>query len=150
MPTVGNVEFESGYIHEKIKNIKRYESSFKKESEFASPGFYSVILKDNNIRVELTTSLRSGKHKCSFLKRDQSNIIIDLTHRDDILEGGLAPNALVMSWRGTKGGIKAAKSEHYVVMSPGSHCYFDHYQSEDTENEPLAIGGYRCKEGIFL
>ena len=47
---------------------------------------------------------------------------------DEILEGGLAPNAAVMSWRGTEGGIAAAKQKHYVVRTPGSHCYFDHYQ----------------------
>jgi hexosaminidase len=60
---------------------------------------------------------------------------------DEILEGGLAPNAAVMSWRGTAGGIAAAKAGHQVVMSPGSHCYYDHYQA-DPKTEPLAIGGY--------
>lgn len=60
---------------------------------------------------------------------------------DEILEGGLAPNAVVMSWRGTEGGIAAAKLKHPVIMCPGSHCYFDHYQSLNP-NEPLAIGGY--------
>lgn len=58
---------------------------------------------------------------------------------DEILEGGLAPNAAVMSWRGTEGGIAAAKQGHYVVMAPGSHCYFDHYQLKPQENEPLAF-----------
>lgn len=57
---------------------------------------------------------------------------------DEILEGGLAPNATVMSWRGTSGGIAAAKMGHDVVMTPGSPCYFDHYQA-DPDNEPLAI-----------
>ncbi len=60
---------------------------------------------------------------------------------DEILEGGLAPNAAVMSWRGEAGGIAAAKLNHKVVMSPGSHCYFDHYQG-NKKTEPLAIGGY--------
>lgn len=68
---------------------------------------------------------------------------------DEILEGGLAPNAVVMSWRGTKGGIAASKAGHYVVMSPGTHCYFDHYQSENTENEPLAIGGFTDVEKVY-
>ncbi|MBN2732419.1 MAG: beta-N-acetylhexosaminidase [Balneolaceae bacterium] len=58
---------------------------------------------------------------------------------DEILEGGLAPNATVMSWRGEKGGIKAAKQGHNVVMTPGSPLYFDYYQA-DAETEPLAIG----------
>ena len=67
---------------------------------------------------------------------------------DEILEGGLAPNAAVMSWRGEKGGIAAAKQKHYVVMTPGNYCYFDHYQSLD-ENEPLAIGGYTPVEEVY-
>jgi hexosaminidase len=67
---------------------------------------------------------------------------------DEILEGGLAPNAAVMSWRGTEGGIAAAKENHYVVMSPGSHCYFDHYQG-DPKAEPLAIGGYTSLEKVY-
>jgi hexosaminidase len=59
---------------------------------------------------------------------------------DEILEGGLAPNATVMSWRGESGGIAAAKENHEVIMTPGSHCYFDHRQSKNI-NEPLNIGG---------
>ncbi len=67
---------------------------------------------------------------------------------DEILEGGLAPNAAVMSWRGTEGGIAAAKQGHFAVMSPGSHCYFDHYQGNPA-NEPLAIGGYTTVEKTY-
>ncbi|MBI3239381.1 MAG: beta-N-acetylhexosaminidase, partial [Flavobacteriia bacterium] len=67
---------------------------------------------------------------------------------DEILEGGLAENAQVMSWRGTEGGIAAAKMHHPVVMTPGSHCYFDHYQSTNP-NEPLAIGGYTPLEKVY-
>jgi len=60
---------------------------------------------------------------------------------DEILEGGLAPEATVMSWRGFEGGIEAAKSGHDVIMSPTSFCYFDYYQGPQ-ESEPLAIGNY--------
>jgi hexosaminidase len=67
---------------------------------------------------------------------------------DEILEGGLAPNAAVMSWRGTEGGIAAAKEHHFVVMSPGSHCYFDQYQG-DPATEPLAIGGNITVEKVY-
>lgn len=67
---------------------------------------------------------------------------------DEILEGGLATNAAVMSWRGIEGGIAAAKEKHFVVMSPGSHCYFDHYQGEPA-NEPLAFGGYTTLEKVY-
>lgn len=67
---------------------------------------------------------------------------------DEILEGGLAPNAAVMSWQGTEGGIAAAKQNHNVVMTPGSHCYFDHYQSWPAD-EPYAIGGYTPLEKVY-
>ena len=61
---------------------------------------------------------------------------------DEILEGGLAPNAIVHSWRGMDGGIEAANAGHEVIMSPTTFAYFDYYQSEDKDNEPLAIGGH--------
>ncbi len=67
---------------------------------------------------------------------------------DEILEGGLAPNAAVMSWRGTEGGITAAKDKHFVVMTPGTHCYFDHYQGAPAV-EPLAIGGYTTVQKVY-
>jgi hexosaminidase len=60
---------------------------------------------------------------------------------DEILEGGLAPNAAVMSWRGVEGGIAAAKAGHPVVMTPTSNCYFDYYQG-DPALEPPGIGGF--------
>ena len=60
---------------------------------------------------------------------------------DEILEGGLAKNAVVMSWRGNAGGIAAAKAGHDVVMAPNTCTYFDYYQSATPAHEPLAIGG---------
>ena len=68
---------------------------------------------------------------------------------DEILEGGLAPNAAVMSWRGTEGGIAAAKLEHNVVMTPGKPLYFDHYQSKNKAAEPLAIGGFNPVDSVY-
>lgn len=68
---------------------------------------------------------------------------------DEILEGGLAPNATVMSWRGSEGGIRAAKQGHDVVMTPNTHCYLDYYQSEDRESEPPAIGGFLPLERVY-
>jgi len=67
---------------------------------------------------------------------------------DEILEGGLAQNAAVMSWRGEEGGIAAAKQHHYVVMTPGKYCYFDHYQA-DSKTEPLAIGGFLPLKQVY-
>ena len=68
---------------------------------------------------------------------------------DEILEGGLAPNAVVMSWRGTAGGIAAARANHDVVMTPGSHTYFDQFQSKNTAAEPLAIGGFLPIDTVY-
>ena len=60
---------------------------------------------------------------------------------DEILDGGLAPNATVMSWRGTEGGLKAVRSGHKAIMSPGQYCYLDGYQ-DAPYSQPEAIGGY--------
>ena len=68
---------------------------------------------------------------------------------DEILEGGLAPNATVMSWRGEAGGIAAARAGHDVVMAPNTSTYLDYYQSEDRSKEPLAIGGFVSLEKIY-
>ncbi|GEM47172.1 beta-N-acetylhexosaminidase [Deinococcus cellulosilyticus NBRC 106333 = KACC 11606] len=68
---------------------------------------------------------------------------------DEILEGGLAPHATVLSWRGEKGGIQAARAGHDVVMVPQGYLYLDHYQSEDQSKEPLAIGGCNTLEKVY-
>ena len=67
---------------------------------------------------------------------------------DEILEGGLAPEATVMSWRGMSGGIEAARQGHDVIMTPVSFCYFDYYQA-NPETEPLAIGGYTTLKKVY-
>ncbi|WP_294311458.1 family 20 glycosylhydrolase [uncultured Chryseobacterium sp.] len=67
---------------------------------------------------------------------------------DEILEGGLAPNAAVMSWTGIKGGVEAAKSGHFAVMTPGAYCYFDHYQG-DPATEPNAFGGFTPLDKVY-
>lgn len=68
---------------------------------------------------------------------------------DEILEGDVAPNATVMSWHGMEGGIKAAQLGHDVIMTPTSFCYFDYYQTADTKDEPLGIGGYVPIEKVY-
>ena len=66
---------------------------------------------------------------------------------DEILEGGLAPNAVVMSWRGEAGGIEAAKQKHQVIMTPGNPVYFDHTQSKNEDS--VTIGGYNPIENVY-
>lgn len=67
---------------------------------------------------------------------------------DEILEGGLPSGATVMSWRGTEGGIAAAKANHDVIMTPTSYCYFDYYQGSP-DSEPKAIGGFLPLEKVY-
>lgn len=68
---------------------------------------------------------------------------------DEILEGKLAPNATVMSWRGMGGGIEAAQLGHDVIMTPNTYCYFDYYQTNLIDDEPLSIGGYVPLELVY-
>ncbi len=68
---------------------------------------------------------------------------------DEVLEGGLAPNATVMSWRGEGGGIEAARMKHNVIMTPNTYCYFDYYQTADKNSVPLAIGGFLPIERVY-
>ncbi len=67
---------------------------------------------------------------------------------DEILEGGISPNATIMSWRGIEGGIASAKAGHDAIMTPNSHLYLDYYQSSP-QNEPIAIGGYLPVEKVY-
>jgi hexosaminidase len=101
-------------------------------------------MKDNGLKNEM--ELQSY-----FVKRMEKYIVSKgkkLMGWDEILEGGLPDEATVMSWRGTEGGIEAAKTGHDVVMTPGSHCYFDHYQGPENK-EPLAIGGYLPIDTVY-
>lgn len=68
---------------------------------------------------------------------------------DEILEGGIAPNATIMSWRGTDGGIYAANKGHDVIMTPESHLYLDYYQSPDVDNEPYTFGWLTDLEKVY-
>lgn len=99
-----------------------------------------------------------GKHSAeerlqSYVIKHAENTLNGLGRQmigwDETLEGGLAPNATVMSWRGEAGGIEAARQKHKVIMSPNTYLYFDYYQSADTKNEPEAIGGYLPIERVY-
>lgn len=86
-----------------------------------------------------------------FIKRIENYLVAHgkkLIGWDEILEGGLAPEATVMSWRGIQGGIESARQGHDAVMTPGTHCYFDHYQA-DPEFEPEAIGGFTTLKKVY-
>ncbi|MBB2145198.1 family 20 glycosylhydrolase [Pedobacter sp. LMG 31464] len=123
------VLFPSKYIH-----IGGDESP--KEYWKQSP-FCQQFIKDNNLKDEHGLQSYFIQRIEKYLNSKGRSII----GWDEILEGGLAPNATVMSWRGEQGGIDAAKQNHDVIMTPGSAgLYFDHKQSTSTD-EPLTIGG---------
>jgi hexosaminidase len=101
-------------------------------------------MKDNNLKDE--TELQSY-----FVKRMEQYIVSKgkkMIGWDEILEGGLPAEAAVMSWRGTEGGIEAAKAGHDVVMTPGAYCYFDKYQGAENK-EPLTIGGFLPLDSVY-
>ncbi len=103
-----------------------------KESAFCQELMKKEGLKDEH-ELQSYFVQRMGK----FLQTKNKKLI----GWDEILEGGIAEDATIMSWRGYAGGVTAAKQKHDVVMTPTAYCYFDYYQSA-SPNEPLAIGGY--------
>ena len=104
-----------------------------------------ATIKEQQLRDEDELQSHVIRRMASFLNAHGRRVI----GWDEILEGGLAPNAMVMSWRGTEGGIAAAAQGHDVVMTPTEHSYFDYYQSADTATEPAAIGGLLTLEQAY-
>lgn len=102
------------------------------------------LIKDLNLKDEHGLQSYFIKEMEVFINSKGKKII----GWDEILEGGLAPNATVMSWRGMQGGIDAAKQKHPVIMTPTSHAYFDYYQA-DHPDEPLAIGGFLPLKKVY-
>jgi len=128
--------FPSEYIHiggDECPKIRWKESSFCQN-----------LIKEKNLKDEHGLQSYFINRIEKFLNSQGRNII----GWDEILEGGLAPNATVMSWRGVAGGLEAAKQKHNVIMTPNSHCYLDYYQS-DHPDEPLSIGGYLPLKTVY-
>jgi hexosaminidase len=128
--------FPSKYIH--IGGDECPKDAWKK-SEFCQD-----LIRNNQLKDEHGLQSFFITHMEKYINSKGKQII----GWDEILEGGLAPNATVMSWRGIDGGIEAARQNHDVIMTPGTHCYFDHYQSEGSD-EPIAIGGYTSVEKVY-
>ncbi len=101
-------------------------------------------IKDEHLKDEHELQSYFIKRIEDFLRTKNKKII----GWDEILEGGLAPNAMVMSWRGEEGGIAAAKQHHEVVMTPNQYTYLDYYQGEPY-HEPAAIGGLLTLEKVY-
>jgi hexosaminidase len=100
-------------------------------------------MKENNLKNEHELQSYFISRIEKYLNSKGRNII----GWDEILEGGLAPNATVMSWRGEDGGIAAAKSKHNAIMTPGTPVYFDHSQSKNEDS--LTIGGYNSLKMVY-
>lgn len=106
--------------------------------------FCQNLIKEKNLKDEHGLQSYFIGRMADYLKTKNKTII----GWDEILEGGLNEGSIVMSWRGTQGGIDAAKEGHKVIMTPGSHCYFDHYQSSSA-SEPIAIGGLTTVKDVY-
>jgi len=100
-------------------------------------------IKDNNLKDEHQLQSYFIQRMEKYINSKGKTII----GWDEILEGGLAPNAIVMSWRGEQGGIEAAKQNHTVIMTPGGYVYFDHSQSKNEDS--VTIGGYTPIETVY-
>ncbi len=101
-------------------------------------------MKDNNLKDEHELQSYFIQRIEKFMNSKGRAII----GWDEILEGGLAPNATVMSWQGEQGGIAAAKQNHDVIMAPNNYIYFDHYQGKP-EQEPMGFPGYNPLEKVY-
>ena len=127
--------FPSKYIH--IGGDECPKEAWKK-SEVCQQ-----LIKENNLKDEHGLQSYFINTIEKYLNTKGKNII----GWDEILEGGLAPNATVMSWRGEAGGIEAAKQGHKVIMTPGKPVYFDHSQSKNEDS--VTIGGYNSIEDVY-
>ncbi len=128
--------FPSKYIH--IGGDECPKNAWQKSA------FCQDLIKKENLKDEHGLQSYFIKRIEKFLNKNNRSLL----GWDEILEGGIAPNATIMSWRGTEGGVAAAKSGHEAIMTPTSHCYFDYFQA-DPETEPLAIGGFLPLEKVY-
>lgn len=128
--------FPSEYIHiggDECPKV-RWEKCPKCQERIKSLGLKSDAKHTKEQRLQSYMIQEAAK----YLK-EKGKRIIGWT---EILEGGLMPDATLMSWIGESGGIEAAHQHHDVIMTPNTYLYFDYYQSKKVEDEPLAIGGY--------
>ena len=95
-------------------------------------------IKENNLKNEAELQSYVNNRIEEHLKKNGRKLI----GWDEILEGGVSQDATIMSWRGTEGGIAAAKKGNYVIMTPGSHCYLDYRQTTDRKDELDSNGAY--------
>jgi hexosaminidase len=127
--------FPSKYIH--IGGDECPKTAWKRSA------FCQKLIKDKNLKDEHGLQSYFIQRIEKYLNSKGRSII----GWDEILEGGLAPNATVMSWRGEEGGIAAAQQKHDVIMTPGTYVYFDHSQTKTEDS--VTIGGYLPLEKVY-
>ncbi len=127
--------FPSKYIH--IGGDECPKESWKRSA------FCQELIKEKNLKDEHGLQSYFIQRIERYLNSKGKQII----GWDEILEGGLAPNATVMSWRGEKGGIEAAKQQHNVIMTPGDWVYFDHAQNK--KEDSVTIGGFTDLQKVY-
>lgn len=127
--------FPSKYIH--VGGDECPKDAWKRSA------FCQQIIKDKNLKDEHGLQSYFIQRMENYINKKGRTLI----GWDEILEGGLAPNAIVMSWRGEEGGIAAAKENHQVIMTPGSHVYLDHSQTKNEKE--VTIGGYLPLEKVY-
>jgi hexosaminidase len=127
--------FPSKYIH--IGGDECPKENWKR-----SP-FCQQLIKEKNLKDEHGLQSYFIQRIEKYVNSKGRNII----GWDEILEGGVAPNATIMSWQGEQGGIAAAKDHHNVIMTPGAYCYLDHSQSKNEDS--VTIGGYLPLEKVY-
>ncbi|OAZ05106.1 beta-N-acetylhexosaminidase [Flavobacterium succinicans] len=127
--------FPSKYIH--VGGDECPKDAWKRSA------FCQQIIKDKKLKDEHGLQSYFIQRMENYINKKGRTLI----GWDEILEGGLAPNAIVMSWRGEEGGIAAAKENHQVIMTPGSHVYLDHSQTKNEKE--VTIGGYLPLEKVY-
>ena len=127
--------FPSNYIH--IGGDECPKESWKRSA------FAQALIKEKNLKDEHGLQSYFLQRIEKYINRKGKKMI----GWDEILEGGLAPNATVMSWRGEEGGIAAAKEQHDVIMTPGGWVYFDHSQSSNEDS--VTIGGFTPLQKVY-
>jgi len=129
--------FPSKYIHIGGDEVPK--------DEWKTSALAQQLIKDNHLKDEDELQSWFIKRIDRFLTAHGRNLI----GWDEILEGGISPNATIMSWRGEEGGIQAAKLNHNVIMTPGGYMYLDHGQAADKTIEPLTIGGFLPLKTVY-
>lgn len=135
--------FPSEYVHiggDECPKV-RWESCEKCQAKIARLGLKT----DGHSTKEQKLQSHVMKHAGDFLASKGKKTI----GWDEILEGGVSPGTVVMSWRGEQGGIEAAKLGHDVIMSPNTYFYFDYYQTQDVDAEPESIGGFLPLDKVY-